>query len=84
MVHWAASQKYYLAVSQLIGGLHKKTVRINEMDYYEIIVQGFLDARRADRFEGLELMPLHDGNTLIAGLLRDQAELHTMLSRSGT
>lgn len=51
------------------------------MDYYEIIVQSHLDARRADRFEGLELKPLPDGNTIIVGLLRDQAELHMILSR---
>ncbi|MGE5549760.1 MAG: hypothetical protein ACM3ZC_04410 [Bacteroidota bacterium] len=51
------------------------------MDHYEIIVQGHLDARRADCFTGLALKPLPDGVTLIAGLLRDQAELHAVLSR---
>ena len=51
------------------------------MDHYEIIVQGHLDARRADCFEGLELKLLPDGGTLIVGFLRDQAELHAMLSR---
>jgi hypothetical protein len=51
------------------------------MDYYEIIVRGHLDARRAECFEGLELKLLPDGGTLIAGSLRDQAELHAMLSR---
>jgi hypothetical protein len=51
------------------------------MDYYEITVQGHLNARRAECFEGLELRLLPDGGTLIAGLLRDQAELHAMLGR---
>ncbi|MGE5527609.1 MAG: hypothetical protein ACM3X6_00500 [Patescibacteria group bacterium] len=51
------------------------------MDYYEIIIQGHLDARRMDCFEGLELRLLPDGGTMIAGDLRDQAELHAMLSR---
>ncbi|MGE5550620.1 MAG: hypothetical protein ACM3ZC_08820 [Bacteroidota bacterium] len=51
------------------------------MDYYEIIVQGHLDARRAECFEGLDLKLLPNGETLIAGPLRDQAELHAMLSR---
>lgn len=36
---------------------------------------------RAECFEGLELKLLPDGGTLIAGPLRDQAELHAMLSR---
>lgn len=49
------------------------------MDYYEITVQGHLDARRAESFEGLELKLLPGGGTLIAGPLRDQAELHAML-----
>lgn len=49
------------------------------MDYYEITVQGHLDVRRAESFGGLELRLLPDGGTLIAGPLRDQAELHAML-----
>lgn len=52
-----------------------------KMEHYEIIVKGHLGARRAESFEGLELRPLPDGSTLIAGLLRDQAELHAILSR---
>ena len=51
------------------------------MDYYEITVQGHLDARRAECFEGLELRILPDGETLIIGFLRDQAELHAILNR---
>lgn len=51
------------------------------MDYYEITVQGHLNARRAECFEGLEIRLLPDGRTLLAGSLRDQAELHAMLSR---
>jgi len=51
------------------------------MEYYEIIVQGYLDVRRTERFEGLEMKHLPDGSTLIGGLLRDQAELHAVLSR---
>ncbi|OPX89854.1 MAG: hypothetical protein A4E53_01369 [Pelotomaculum sp. PtaB.Bin104] len=51
------------------------------MEYYELIVHGHLGARRAESFEGLELRPLPDGSTQIAGFLRDQAELHAMLSR---
>lgn len=51
------------------------------MDYYEITVQGHLDARRAECFEGLELRLLPGGGTLIAGPVRDQAELHAVLSR---
>lgn len=51
------------------------------MDYYEITVRCHLDARRAECFEGLELTLLPDGGTLMAGPLRDQAELHAMLNR---
>lgn len=51
------------------------------MDYYEITVQGHLDVRRAECFEGLEMTLLPDGGTQIAGPLRDQAELHAMLGR---
>lgn len=51
------------------------------MEYYEIIVRGHLDARRAACFEGLAVRLLPDGETLITGPLRDQAELHAMLSR---
>lgn len=51
------------------------------MDYYEIIVRGHLDARRADCFDGLELQLLPDGRTRVAGPVRDAAELHAILNR---
>ncbi|MCL6614529.1 MAG: hypothetical protein K6U03_07950 [Firmicutes bacterium] len=51
------------------------------MDYYEIVVQGHLGDRRAACFEGLALKRLPDGVTLIAGPVRDQAELHALLGR---
>lgn len=51
------------------------------MDYYEITVEGHLDPRRGQCFEGLNIKLLPDGETLVSGHLRDQAELHAMLSR---
>jgi hypothetical protein len=51
------------------------------MDKYEILVRGHLDIRRADCFEGLKMSLLPGGETLLSGLLRDQAELHAILSQ---
>jgi hypothetical protein len=46
---------------------------------YEIRVQGHLDARWADRFDGLSLSHSSDGTTVIHGLVADQAALHGLL-----
>lgn len=46
---------------------------------YEIRVKGHLDARWADRFDGLSLSHSSDGTTVISGLVADQAALHGLL-----
>jgi hypothetical protein len=48
---------------------------------YEIRVQGHLDARWADWFDGLSLGHVSDGTTAIDGLVADQAALHGLLQK---
>ncbi len=48
---------------------------------YEIIVRGHLDARWAQRFEGMALTHLDDGTTRLHGFIVDQAALHARLTR---
>jgi hypothetical protein len=48
---------------------------------YEIRVKGHLDARSAAWFDGLTLVALEDGTTLIHGPIVDQAALHGVLNR---
>jgi hypothetical protein len=48
--------------------------------HYEIRVDGVLDSRWAAWFEGLELRT-EDGETVISGLLADQAALHGVLTK---
>jgi hypothetical protein len=49
--------------------------------YYEIHVQGQLDSNWSDWFNGLEVMPQENGETLIAGSLPDQAALQGILTK---
>lgn len=49
--------------------------------FYEIRVQGHLDARWAEWFGGLELVNLDNGEAVISGFLADQAALHGVLGR---
>jgi hypothetical protein len=48
---------------------------------YEIRVKGHLDARSAAWFDGLTLVAVDDGTTLIHGPIVDQAALHGVLQR---
>ncbi|MEJ2557005.1 MAG: hypothetical protein P8186_12390 [Anaerolineae bacterium] len=50
-------------------------------DYYEIRVRGELDSHWSAWFEGLTLAPLGNGETLMAGEIRDQAALHGILAK---
>ena len=52
-----------------------------EAEYYEIRVQGQLGSHWEAWFEGLTLTPLENGQTLIAGPVRDQAALHGILAK---
>lgn len=48
---------------------------------YEVRLKGHLDTRWAAWFDGLNLTLESDGNTLIHGLVADQAALHGLLQR---
>ncbi len=52
-----------------------------EPELYEIRVRGHLDARWANRFEGLTITLEDDGDTLLAGPVIDQAALHGLLKK---
>ena len=48
---------------------------------YEIRVNGVLDPRWADWFDGLRVSSDERGQTIIAGPVADQAALHGLLTR---
>jgi hypothetical protein len=52
-----------------------------ESQLYEIRLKGHLDARWANRFEGLTITLEEDGNTLLTGPVIDQAALHGLLKK---
>ncbi len=51
------------------------------MEYYEIRLQGELDASWSEWFSGLEIVPGEPGETLLRGPVVDQTALHGLLSR---
>jgi hypothetical protein len=53
----------------------------NEPQLYEIRLKGHLDARWADRFEGLTITLEENGDTLLTGPVIDQAALHGLLKK---
>ena len=50
-------------------------------EIYEIRFRGHLDSRRAQMFEGLEMVQEPGGDTVLTGLVIDQAGLHGILNR---
>jgi hypothetical protein len=48
---------------------------------YQIQVRGVIDAGWSDWFGGLQITPLPNGDTLLTGLVRDQAALHGLLAK---
>ena len=49
--------------------------------YYEILLQGQLNARWADWFDGMTITLDNNGDTLLSGPLADQAALHGILKK---
>jgi hypothetical protein len=50
-------------------------------EHYEIKIKGHLDPHWSDWFAGLKMMHLEGDETLLSGLLPDQAAVHGLLER---
>jgi hypothetical protein len=51
----------------------------NQPMVYQIRVKGHLGSQWTDWFEGMTIMPGDDGDTLLSGVVVDQAALHGLL-----
>jgi hypothetical protein len=48
---------------------------------YRITIQGVLDSKWADWFDGLSISPTAKGETVLLGVIADQAALHGILAK---
>jgi len=60
---------------------HPSTENNSESNMYEIRLQGHLDERWADWFDGLSITLEENGDTVLTGPVVDQAALHGLLKR---
>jgi hypothetical protein len=58
---------------------HGAPAEYHEPARYELRLKGHLDARWANRFEGLSFTHASDGTTILSGPVVDQAALHGVL-----
>ncbi len=54
---------------------------MDEPRLYEICIQGYLADRWSSWFDELTICHAPDGNTVLSGVLADQAALHGVLSK---
>jgi len=64
-----------------MSGTHTSTEDRHEPGWYEFRLKGHLDNRWAAWFEGLTITREDNGDTLLRGLVVDQAALHGMLRK---
>ncbi len=62
-----------------MNAIHPSTEAHIEHRLYEIRLKGHLDARWADRFEGMSFSRASDGTTILSGPVVDQAALYGLL-----
>jgi len=60
---------------------HPSTENNSESNLYEIRLQGHLDKRWTDWFDGLTITLEDNGDTVLAGPVVDQAALHGLLKK---
>jgi hypothetical protein len=60
---------------------HAPSGRRHDAGRYEIRLEGHLDARWSDWFDGLTLTRVDDGTTRLEGRVVDQAALHGLLQK---
>jgi hypothetical protein len=66
---------------QSMSETHAAREDYDESGLYEIRIKGHLDARWAARFEGMALTLEDNGDTLLSGIVVDQAALHGLLRK---
>ena len=54
---------------------------MNEQTHYQIKIKDRLDTRWQDWFDGLTIILTDDGDTILSGVIVDQAALHGVLKK---
>ena len=57
------------------------TLELDQPKIYHIRIKGHLESQWSDWFEGLAITLEDDGNTLLSGLVADDAALHGLLKK---
>ena len=55
--------------------------KVDRQGIYQIRVRGILDEKWSDWFDGFTIIPQGDEETLLTGLVTDQAALHGLLGK---
>lgn len=78
---YATKKPFTKSQGQNMSSKHSPITRSNQPIVYQIRIEGHLDCQWTEWFDGLTITPNETGETVLAGVIVDQAALYGLLKK---